>query len=76
VRLSLGHNPEGDKADHSCAYPTRTSAATTTRLFIGSGMGGLALREYYRLAGLGALALKSAVWETMITQRPLRLAIR
>ena len=30
----------------------------------------------YRLAELGALALKSAVWETMITQRPLRLAIR
>jgi hypothetical protein len=30
----------------------------------------------YRLAELAALALKSAVWETMITQCPLRLAIR
>ena len=30
----------------------------------------------YWLAEPGALALKSAVWETMITQCPLRLAIR
>ena len=41
-----------------------------------AGERGWPIREYYRLAEPGAAALKSAVWDTMTTQRPPRLAIK